>query len=543
MKLIPHIVMTIGAAGVALDPEVHQTVKKLVDGKEKLNAKDWNNIYMVLQMSLGLGTGSAQGVASKRANKKLNTVRTTESTLDPNTAYIENPSGEAPIALPKETAAKVKDLLNDGKNTQAKQILSELKEQGTDKNLLTPEQINQLTDTHRSWRNWFRKTNNFKPEVPEESSVIDYEALQALIEKEKKDVGNSVWQNILSVGNKTPKTAVELAAMRELGINPLPFPFVKNGKKKLDERIKAKIDKLPYILDPEVLQTKFDEDLIRSKQKEYKYSETTRSLEAHQSAKQKKLDAEAEVKRIQEELEGLNIDSERNTYNADYDWYHNQFENEAKNLKKEINSLTLSKRKMKEGTAEYNKKISDIEERTKKLEEIRSRAAQLQGEGEGSLKQRQKDLEFLQEYKQILEKELNKANTKSSTAKTEYEQIRKDLKRKRERQANKIEGELINAAQNSNNKVKKTVTVKDMNDKDVKIEKNSKIISLIGRKDGKGEDYAKRAAGNGAREIPMNELSRIIKDVSKVKGAYVAENGTLYIYQQGGKTKYSHLRK
>ena len=59
------------------------------------------------------------------------------------------------------------------------------------------------------------------------------------------------------------------------------------------------------------------------KQKEYKYSETTRSLEAHQNAKQKKLDAEAEVKRIQEELEGLNIDSERNAYNADYDWYHN----------------------------------------------------------------------------------------------------------------------------------------------------------------------------------------------------------------------------
>ena len=121
--------------------------------------------------------------------------------------------------------------------------------------------------------------------------------------------------------------------------------------------------------------------------------------------------------------------------------------------------------------------------------------------------------------------------------------FRSDLKRKRERQANKIEDELINAAQNSNNKVKKTVTVKDSKDKDVKINEGSTIISLIGRKDGKGEDYAKRAAGNGAREIPMKELSRIIKDVSKVKGAVVAENGTLYIYQQGGKTKYSHLRK
>ena len=49
--------------------------------------------------------------------------------------------------------------------------------------------------------------------------------------------------------------------------------------------------------------------------------------------------------------------------------------------------------------------------------------------------------------------------------------------------------------------------------------------------------------GNGAKEIKKQELSKIIKDVSKVKGAYVAENGTLYIYQQGGKTKYSHLRK
>lgn len=543
MKLIPHIVMTIGAAGVALDPEVHQTVKKLVDGKEKLNAKDWNNIYMVLQMSLGLGTGSAQGVASKRANKKLNTVRTTESTLDPNTAYIENPSGGAPIALPKETAKQVKDLLNDRKNTQAKQILSELKKQGTDEKLLTDDQIAELTNTSRSWRNWFRKTDNFKPEVPEESSVIDYEALQKLLKEEKERVGNSAWQNLLSLGNKTPNTAVELAAMRELGINPLPFPFVKNGKKKFDTRLKEEIDRLPYILDPEVLNTSFNESAIRSKQKKAKYSETKKSLEAHQNAKQKKLDAEAEVKRIQEELTGLNIDSERNTYNADYVWYHNQFENEAKNLKKEINILNLAKRKMKEGTAEYNKKMSDIEERTKKLEEIRSRAAQLQGEGKGSLKQRQKDLEFLQGYREILEKELNKANTKSSAAKTEYEQIRKDLKRKRERQANKIEDKLINAAQNSNNKVKKTVTVKDANNNNVQIKEGSTVISLIGRNVTKGKDYAKRAAGTGAKEIKKQELSKIIKDISKVEGAYVAENGTLYIYQQGGKTKYSHLRK
>ena len=83
-----------------------------------------------------------------------------------------------------------------------------------------------------------------------------------------------------------------------------------------------------------------------------------------------------------------------------------------------------------------------------------------------------------------------------------------------------------------------------MNDKDVKIEKDSKIISLIGRKDGKGENYAKRAAGgDSAKKIERRELSKIIKDVSKVEGAYVASDGTLYIYQQGGKTKYSHLRK
>ena len=82
-----------------------------------------------------------------------------------------------------------------------------------------------------------------------------------------------------------------------------------------------------------------------------------------------------------------------------------------------------------------------------------------------------------------------------------------------------------------------------VNDKDVKIEKDSNIISLVGRKGNEGENYAKRAAGTRAKEIKKEELSKIIKDVSKVEGAYVAENGTLYIYQQGGKTKYSHLRK
>ena len=57
----------------------------------------------------------------------------------------------------------------------------------------------------------------------------------------------------MSLGNKTPKTAVELAARRELGFNSLPFPFVENGKEKFDKKIKAEIDKLPYILDPKVL--------------------------------------------------------------------------------------------------------------------------------------------------------------------------------------------------------------------------------------------------------------------------------------------------
>lgn len=542
MKLIPHIVMTIGAAGVALDPEVHQTVKKLVDGKEKLNAKDWNNIYMVLQMSLGLGTGSAQGVASKRANKKLNTVRTTESTLDPNTAYIENPSGGAPIALPKETAAKVKDLLNDGKNTQAKQILSELKKQDTDERLLTDDQITELTNTSRSWRNWFRKTDNFKPEVPEESSVIDYEALQKLIKEEESRVGNSAWQNLLSVGNKTPKTAVELAAMRELGINPLPFPFVKNGRKKLNEKIQAEIDKLPYILDPEVLQTKFDEDLIKSERQSEKRIEAILSLDELRRTKQEKIDAEAEVKRIQEELEGLNIDQARNDYDADRNWLFTQFLDQDKELKTKIRQLEFSMRRQKDGPAKTLKQ-SELSKLEKELAEIESRAKQLQGKGKASLKQKEKDLASLQESYNLTKEQLDDAKTKASTAKTEYDKIRDDLKLRRNRRANEAEDLLIVDAQNSNNKVKKAATIKDTNGAEVQIKEGSKVISLIGRNVTKGKDYAKRAAGTRAKEIKKEELSKIIKDVSKVEGAYVAENGTLYIYQQGGKTKYSHLRK
>ena len=545
MKLIPHIVMTAGAAGVALDPEVHQTVKKLVDGKEKLNAKDWNNIYMILQMSLGLGTGSAQGVASKRANKKLNIVRTTESTLDPNTAYIENPSGGAPIALPKETAAKVKDLLNDRKNTQAKQILSELKKQGTDERLLTDDQISELTNTSRSWRNWFRKTDNFKPEVPEESSVIDYEALQKLIKEEEERVAkhsNSTWQNILSLGNKTPKTAVELAAMRELGINPLPFPFVKNGKKKFDTRLKEEIDRLPYILDPEVLRTTFDEDAIRLSRQQAKRDVLSQSIDDVNKAKQELTQKRARVKELEKELQDIKLDDLQSAFQRDKTWSETGYDLEYDDLVKRRNTI---RRNLNIARTEDRKKIlqNQLDDIDSKLSQLDERKLELEGKGKKSLQGQQKALQKLESEASNKQSEINQVKEETKTAKTQYERLRDDLLKKNRQQADQAENNLINAAQNSNNKVKKDVTIKDVNNNDVQITKGSKVISLIGRDVTKGEDYAKRAAGNGAKKIEKQELSKIIKDVSKVKGAYVAENGTLYIYQQGGKTKYSHLRK
>lgn len=542
MKLIPHIVMTIGAAGVALDPEVHQTVKKLVDGKEKLNAKDWNNIYMILQTGLGLGTGAAQGVASKRANKKLNTVRTTESTLDPNTAYIENPSGGTPIALPKETATKVKDLLNDGKNTQAKQILSELKKQDTDERLLTDDQIAELTNTSRSWRNWFRKTDNFKPEVPEESSVIDYEALQKLIKKEEENVGNSAWQNLLSLGNKTPKTAVELAAMRELGINPLPFPFVENGKKKFDTRLKEEIDRLPYILDPEVLHTTFDEEAIRLSRQQAKRDEISRSIDDVNKAKQVVAEKNARVKELEKQLQDIKLDDLQAAFQRDKTWSETGYDLEYNDLRKKSNdkqkAINIARDEKRKSILKKEKDVIDSQ-----IEQLNNRKLELIGTGENSLQGQQKKLQDLELEASNKRAEIDKANDDVKTAKTQYQRLRDDLLKKNRQQADQAENNLIEASQKSNNRVKKDVTIKDANNNDVQIKEGTKVISLIGRNVAKGKDYAKRAAGTRAKEIKKEELSKIIKDVSKVEGAYVAENGTLYIYQQGGKTKYSHLRK
>lgn len=545
MKLIPHIIMTAGAAGVALDPEVRQTVKKLVDGKEKLNAKDWNNIYMVLQMGLGLGTGAAQGVAGKRANKKLDTVRTTESTLDSNIAYIENPSGGAPIALPKDAALKVKELLNEGDTSEAKKVLGGLKKPNSDDPLLSEAKVKELTDTHRSWRNWFRKTDNFKIESAKEKSVIDYEALQKLLKEEEERVAkhsNSTWQNLLSLGNKTPKTAVELAARRELGFNSLPFPFVENGKEKFDKKIKAEIEGLPYILDPEVLDTRYDESAIAQAKKAVRYQAYSDKHQAYETAQQNNLEANARVKELKKQLDDLNIEQVSSDYESDYNWLYRQFSDKYKELTADINKLNSSIKRQKDGPLKdvNQSKLSRLET---ELAEIEKRANQLLGDGPNSLKKRQEDLKSLQGKRETIEKDLNEAKTKASTAKTEYDKIRDEIRAKMNKASDDKEKIIINGSQKTNNKVKKTVTIKDMNDKDVKIEKDSKIISLIGRKDGKGEEYAQRAAGNGAKKIKIEELSKIIKDVSKVEGAYVAENGTLYIYQQGGKTKYSHLRK
>jgi hypothetical protein len=58
--------MAAGTAGIVFDPEVHNTVKRMSEGKS-LNIKDWRNILMVLRMSTGIATAGASARGVKKA--------------------------------------------------------------------------------------------------------------------------------------------------------------------------------------------------------------------------------------------------------------------------------------------------------------------------------------------------------------------------------------------------------------------------------------------------------------------------------------------
>lgn len=70
MKIVPKALMALGTAGVALDPEIQNSVGRLASGKS-LNANDWKNITMVLRMATGLGTVGAMKAGTNRQIKKF----------------------------------------------------------------------------------------------------------------------------------------------------------------------------------------------------------------------------------------------------------------------------------------------------------------------------------------------------------------------------------------------------------------------------------------------------------------------------------------
>ena len=551
MKIIPRAATAIATAGIALDDDVHATIKKLYDGKEELNAQDWQNLYMVLKTVIGLGTYGFQEGSYHKAKKKLDSIKTVDSTIDPDITYIENPSSGAPIALPKEQANKVKAHLEKGETANARQILGELKKPGSEDRLLTDAQIADLTDTSRSWRNWFRKKNNFKDANLKETTSIDPEALQKLIQSEEANVKNSGVQKVFNTLDNlfmfqfdgAPKTAVELAAMRELGIKQ----WKRDSRQRLNDEIQSRIDALPYVIDPEVLNTKFNEDAFIQTRRSTKTNLAKQNLDdlknTKNTLKAKNFNLEVAQKAVDDfRIGDQTIEEFKAKLESDKAWLKDERNIKSQDLNDKIAGIEKQLRKKTLNPVSRTEFESQKAELEKELQSITDRAIALNS-GKESVSKRTSKLQKAETELSTKQEALEQAKTEQSTAKQTFKQLREDIKKKRVSAENQAEDEFIRNAQTGAHKIKKDVTIKSSNGEDVTLKEGSSVISLIGRDVNKAKAYAQRAAGNDAKEIKKSDLSKIIKDTSKVNGAFVAENGTLYIYQQGGKTKYSHLRK
>lgn len=133
LKLIPKAMMAAGAAGIAFDPEVHNTIKRMQQGKT-MNAGDWKNIITVLRTAAGIGTVGTLEHGAKKANAKFqgrvkDELKKVQSQIDPNITYVADADGKA-VALDKKLAEDVSKLLKNGKKDDALALLSKGKDEG-----------------------------------------------------------------------------------------------------------------------------------------------------------------------------------------------------------------------------------------------------------------------------------------------------------------------------------------------------------------------------------------------------------------------------
>lgn len=133
LKLVPKAMMAAGAAGIAFDPEVHNTIKRMQQGKT-MNAGDWKNIITVLRTVAGIGTVGTLEHGAKKANAKFqgrvkDELKKVQSQIDPNITYVADADGKA-VALDKKLAEDVSKLLKNGKKDDALALLSKGKDEG-----------------------------------------------------------------------------------------------------------------------------------------------------------------------------------------------------------------------------------------------------------------------------------------------------------------------------------------------------------------------------------------------------------------------------
>lgn len=129
IKLVPRIMMAAGTAGIVFDPEVHNTVKRMTEGKS-MNMQDWRNIMMVLRMSTGIAAAGVSARGVKKAGKKYSNAvdaelkNTVKSQLNPDEVYIRNNNDpDNPLRIKKDVLNEARQQLKDGKLDDAKKTL------------------------------------------------------------------------------------------------------------------------------------------------------------------------------------------------------------------------------------------------------------------------------------------------------------------------------------------------------------------------------------------------------------------------------------
>lgn len=256
-KIAPKLMGLASAGTIALDPQVHKSLGKVIDG-EALDTQDWRNIGFALRAAVGLGR---MGVGEYSQHKLNKTLESAKVPSDSTQSMILDHEGN-PIKLNTSEVKAINSALKEGKiDTATTKLTAALKAIGNDE-AKSKELAGKIigANTGKRFKFWGKQTGELK--LQDQETGYNFEELRSLQQAEEaaynQKQSNSVFQRFL--GNADEFSSKFIPGK---GVDPR-MSFYERGilntvgatnRSEFIQKVNDEIDKLPFFVNDYVTQS------------------------------------------------------------------------------------------------------------------------------------------------------------------------------------------------------------------------------------------------------------------------------------------------